>query len=115
MLQAAIVGLILLGIYKFIDRNRKPEDFDTRVDWWMAFAFVFGPMVLILILRATLALLQMPGELEIIGYLFYLIIPFVVLKNLLDFTAKRAAIYAVWVPIVEIGMEIVVLLVLGSA
>ncbi|MCX2833077.1 hypothetical protein [Microbulbifer thermotolerans] len=114
MLQAAIVGLILLGIYKFIDRNRVPEDFDPEVDWWMAFAFAFGPMILIMILSGALAILHLPTEMAIVGYLFYLIVPFCVLKYMLDFKAKRAAIYAVWVPIVAVSLEVVLLLILGA-
>ena len=114
MIQAAIAGLILLGLYKFIDRNRVPEDFDPEVDWWMALIFVWAPSMIIWLISMGLAIAGLPLYLLLFGYLLYFIIPFLMLKFMLEFKLKRAIIYSCLVPVVAIFIEILMLVVLQT-
>ena len=114
MLQAAISALILLGIYKFLDRNRTPEDFDPKVDWWMAFAFIFAPSILLLLLNMLLGILSLNPLLILVGYILYFIVPFAVLKGMLDFQTKRAVMFSIFVPIVAITTEVIYFIVLPT-
>jgi len=115
MIQSAIAGLILIGIYKFLDRNRIPEDFDPAVDWWMAFVFVFTPTILIFILAMGLGLAELPPEFVLVGYLFYFLVPFAMLKGMLDFKLKRAILFSIWVPIIAILTDVFFVALLGAS
>jgi uncharacterized membrane-anchored protein len=107
MLQAAIAGLILIGIYKFLDRNRIPEDFDPKVNWWMAGVFVFAPSMLIFLLVIALGIIGLPPEMSLLGYALYFLIPFIMLKHMLDFKVKRALIFSAFVPVIAVSTEVI--------
>ena len=113
MIQSAIAGLILIGIYRFLDRNRTPEDFDPKVDWWMAFVFVMAPSMLIFLLAMGLGVISMPSELALFGYLFYFLIPFGMMKGMLEFQTKRAVVFSLWVPAIAVVTEISAVLLIG--
>lgn len=107
MVQAAIAAFILLGVYKFV--ARKPEDeeeFYVKVDWWLAFAFVFVPSILIFFASIGIATLELPPILILAADTLYFIVPFVTMKSMLDFKAKEALKLAAIVPVVAIATEI---------
>ncbi len=101
MLQAAIAGLILLGIYKFIDTKSEYE-----IDWWMSFLFIFAPSIVIFLLNIGIGIAGINPMFALFGYVFYFIFPLLFLKLGLDFETKPAMKVAAWVPIVAILTEI---------
>lgn len=116
MLQAAIAGFILLGIYKFIARRPKEEDaFHVDIDWWMAFAFIFTPSVLIFFLSMFVAAIDANQIVVLIGYVLYFVIPFLVMKHMLDYPAREAAKLALVVPFVAVMTEIPFILLFSGA
>lgn len=115
MIQAAIAGLILLGLYKFIDRNRVPEDFDPKVDWWMAFVFVWAPSILIMFISIGISALSLSLNWVLLGYVLYFLVPFSILKFMLEFKPKRAVLYSIPVPIVATITEVIIVVMLGNS
>ncbi len=114
MLQAAIIALILMGIYKFIDRN-KPETNEPEIDWWVAFAFVFAPVFLIFLISIGVNTAELSPLIILAAYSLYFIIPFFYLKGMLDYPSKKSFKYAVWVPIVVIAVEVPIVILSGAA
>ncbi|MFL0798733.1 MAG: hypothetical protein K6L73_14720 [Cellvibrionaceae bacterium] len=113
-IQALLSGVILIGIYKYIDRNREAEDFDPVVDWKMAALFVFSPTVLIWLANIGIAIAQISWGFILIAYTLYFIIPFAMLKFMLEFKQERAVAYAAWVPVIAISTELLIYLPLQS-
>ncbi len=107
MIQAALAALILLGIYKLIAKKPENEDeFHVKVDWWLAFAFVLVPSLLIFFIGIGITAFGLPPVLLLIAYILYFIVPFVTMKSMLDFKAKEAIKLAAIVPIVAVVTEI---------
>lgn len=113
MITAGIAGLILIGVFKFLDRIRQREDFDPQVDWWMAFVFVYVPSLLIFLLRIGLGIAELPQSLALTGYLFYFFVPFVMLKFMLGFESKRAVLFSIFVPIIVLLLEVLIVSFVG--
>ena len=113
MIQVAIMALILVGIYKIIDRN-KPESNEPQIDWWMTFAFVLAPAFLIFLITIGILSAELSPSLVLVAYSLYFIVPFIYLKSMLDYTSKQSAKYAVWVPVVAVVVEVGFLLVIGG-
>jgi hypothetical protein len=113
MIQVAIMALILVGIYKVMDRN-KPESNEPQIDWWMAFAFVLAPGFLIFLITIGILSAELSPTLLLAAYSLYFVVPFFYLKFMLDYTSKQSAKYAVWVPIVAIVVEVLFALVIGG-
>lgn len=113
MIQGAIGGLILLLIYKFLDKN-KANELEPKVDWWMALLFIWIPGVLISISFAILALFELPTWPSLFGYLLYFLVPFLMLFRWLDYQLNRAVKYALWVPLIAIITEIPIVMLSGS-
>ncbi|WP_445363622.1 hypothetical protein ACJJIQ_02665 [Microbulbifer sp. ANSA003] len=105
MLQAAIIALILIGIYKLIDRN-KAQSSDPDIDWWVAFTFVFVPMILIFIISLVVIGNAFSEIIILSAYSLYFIIPFIYLKKILGYSAKKSLKYSVWVPVTVLAIEI---------
>lgn len=101
MLQAAIAGLILLGIYKFIDTRS-----DYEIDWWMAFLFVFVPGFLIMLISIGIVALGLSLSLVLLCYSLYFIFPFMFLKLSLNYESAPAAKLSGWVPVVAVLAEV---------
>jgi hypothetical protein len=107
MLQAAIAAVLLLGIYKLVAKKPTNDDeFYIKVDWWLAFAFVLVPAMLIFFIGMGLAALELPTELVLVAYVLYFVVPLVVMKMMLDFKTGEAIKLACFVPVVAIIAEI---------
>ena len=107
MFQAAIAAVLLLGIYKLVARKPTEEgEYYIRVEWWLAFAFVLAPAILIYFISIGLAALQVPPGIIFATYILYFVIPFITLKVMLEFETKEAMKLALFVPIVVIVSEI---------
>src|SRR5262245_51023049 len=100
MLQAAIAGLILVGVFRLMSDGSK------YMDWSLAAAFVFCPALLIMLISLCLRLLDLPPALVLVAYTLYFIVPFVALKVVAGFTTKSAIKFSLVVPIVVILTEI---------
>lgn len=107
VLEAALSGLILFGIYHFLDRKRVPKDYDPQVDWWIAGLFVFAPKMIIRLLAAGLAIFELPTKLVLLGYCLYVVIPFGMLRFMLYFDTPRALKFALLVPVVSFSFEVI--------
>ncbi len=107
MIHAIVCALILIGVFKFVDRNRVPGEFDPVLDWWMALVLVIAPSILIGFSNIGIAAAELPGYLILAFYPLYFLVPFLTLKLALGFTAKRASIYSIWVFVVAILIEFV--------
>ena len=106
MLHAALTGLILLAIFKLLDkRYLKVDKFHAVIDWYMSFAVVMAASVMIAFFNIAVISLELPRELMLISALFYLIIPFAIIKFMLDYKTKKAFSYAIWVPVIAIFVE----------
>jgi hypothetical protein len=101
VLQAALVGLILVGIYRFMKSGS-----EYTVDWYLAFAFTLIPYILILFLIAGLNILGLPEAIVLAGYVLYLVVPFLILKFGLEFTTSAALKFSSVVPVVVVAMEV---------
>ena len=107
MLHAALAGFILAWIYKFLDKKYiKRDEMHAEIDWWMAFAVVIASSVTIWVFSLFVVSFQLPESLLLVGYFFYLIIPFVIIKFMLEYDAKKALSYAIWVPFITILAEV---------
>jgi len=105
MLEVAIIAFILIGVYKLIDRN-KPENDDPKIDWWVALAFVFSPLLLIFFINIGVSALELSPFIVLVAYSLYFIIPYFYLKSMLDYSPRDSFRYAAWVPVVVIVVEI---------
>jgi hypothetical protein len=115
VLEAALSGLILLGIYHFLDRKRVPKDYDPQVDWWIAGLFVFAPKMIIWLLAAGLAIFELPTKLVLLGYCLYIVIPFGMLKFMLFFDTQRALKFALFVPVTGLLFEVIFFMLLHDS
>ncbi|WP_394175209.1 hypothetical protein [Thalassotalea litorea] len=107
MLHAALAGFILIFIYKFLDKKHlQSEELHVEVDWWLAFAVIFASSMAIAVFNIGITSMQLPEITAFAGYILYLVIPFAILKLMLDYGAKKAITYAIWVPFVAIVAEI---------
>ena len=109
MIQAAIASVLLICVYKFMKTNNEYE-----IDWWMAFVFVLVPVLLIFLISIGLGVLELPQEYALLGYLFYLIVPFSILKFGLDFNASTAMKFSIWVPVAAVIAEIPFVILMGA-
>lgn len=106
MLHAALTGLILLVIFKLLDkRYLKKDQFHAVIDWYMSFAVVMAASVIIALFNIAVISLALPSELTLISALFYLIIPFGIIKLMLGYKTQKALSYAIWVPLIAILVE----------
>ncbi|WHI46441.1 hypothetical protein ACJJIW_20745 [Microbulbifer sp. JMSA004] len=112
MLQAAITALILVGIYKLIDGNNA-ESSDSDIDWWIAFVFVFAPMILIFIISLVVVGNDFSGIIILSAYSLYFIIPFIYLKKVLGYSSKKSLKCSVWIPVTVLAIEIPYTLIFG--
>jgi hypothetical protein len=110
MIQAALGGLILIGIYKFMNSRLEYE-----ITWWMAFLFVLVPGLLLLLLNIGIGLLNLSPLFVLLGYVLYFIVPFLILRFGLEFERSPAIKFSAVVPIVAIATEIPFALLLGAA
>ena len=110
MLQAILGAVILVGIYRLMKSGSEYE-----VDWWIAFAFVLVPGLLIFLVSAGLAFFNLPATLALVGYLLYFLIPFFMLRYQLEFSLKSAIKFAAVVPVVAIATEVLFVLLLSQA
>jgi hypothetical protein len=109
MLQAALGAFILLGVYKLM--NSKSE---YEINGMMAFVFIFTPGLMIFLISLGLAYYELSENFILYGYLLYFIIPFLVLKQGLEFKARQAFNFSIAVPIVAILTEIPFVVLLAS-
>jgi len=79
MLQAAIAGLIVFLIIKFLEKGE-----DRGIDGWVSFVFVLIPALLTFLLSIAVGLLGLPQWLILIAALLYLIIPALMLRFQFD-------------------------------
>ncbi len=112
--HAALAGFILLGIYKLLDkRYLKKDDFHAVVDWYMSFAVVIASTVAIAIFNIAVSSFELPSMLMLLSYSFYIFVPFLILKLMLDYKPMKALAYSIWVPFIAIIAEIPFVLLLG--
>jgi drug/metabolite transporter (DMT)-like permease len=103
MLRIGLIGLVLVVVYKILDKYyTKKDKMHAEIDWWMAIGIVLASEVLALVFISGLESFDAPEELYIFGMAFYLLIPFLIIKFLLDYTFSKALIYSVFVPIFAI-------------
>lgn len=108
MIQAALGGLILLGIYKFMSSQSEIE-----IDWWMTAAFIFVPAIMILLLAALFGIFNISQAWLLLGYVLYFIIPFLILKIGFEFKTGSAIKFSSVVPVVAILTEVIFVLLLN--
>ena len=101
MIQAALGGLILLGIYKFM--NSKSE---YEIDWWIAAGFIFVPAIVVFLLTILFGLFEIDQTWFMAGIVLYFLFPYLFLKFSLDFQTGPAIKYSSIVPIVVILLDI---------
>jgi len=107
MLHAALAGFILSLIYKLLDKKYvKNDGFHAEIDWWMGFAVVIACTAAISVTYIAIKAFALPEFLAIVGFSFYILIPFYIFKLLLDYKGKKAIIYSIWVPFISILAEI---------
>jgi len=109
MIQAAIAGLILLGIYKLMN-----EPDGDLVEWGATFAFILAPGFLIFLIVIGLGFFGVNPNFALFGYFLYFLIPFFWLKHYVEFSNGSAFKFAIVVPIVAIATEFLVVAVLSS-
>ena len=102
MLQILLAGVILLGIYKFM--NEPDGEF---VSLGATCAFILVPAFLMIFLGLGLNALEQNPNWVLLGYLFYFLIPFAWLRHFLEFDIKSAFKFSIVVPIVAIVTEVI--------
>lgn len=108
MLQAVLGAFILLGIYKLMNSKSEYEIHGT-----MAFVFMLAPGFMIFLISIGLAYFELSPNFVLFGYLLYFVVPFLVLKQGLEFKTKQAFSFAIAVPVVAILTEIPFIFLLG--
>lgn len=106
MIQAAVAAFLLLGVYKLIEKKPVEGEFHIKVDWWLAFAFVLVPAILIFVVGIAVAAAAITPAFILPAYVLYFIVPFLVMKLWLDFKTSEALKLALCVPVVAIAIEI---------
>ena len=109
MIQAALAGLILIAIYKFIN-----EPDGDLVDWWTTFMFVLVPGFLLFLTSFLLIYLEINLVFLLFGYALYYFTPYLWLRHYVEFSKKSAFKFAIWVPVVAIVTEILICLLYTS-
>lgn len=112
MLQIAISAAFMVGIFKLFESKNKKYDL-VEVDWWVGAAVVAVPAFIVFFLSAALAeklgILLLPIALAI-----YFFVPFFYFKSMLEYPAKMAALYSVFVPVIVFTIEVVFMVIFGS-
>ncbi|NOU50346.1 hypothetical protein HG263_07290 [Pseudoalteromonas sp. JBTF-M23] len=107
MLHAALAGLILALIYKLLDKKyQKLDEFHAEIGWWQAFAIVIVSSVVLWLFNMFVLSYELTPGFALLGYVFYLLIPFLVIKLMLDYNATKALLYSIFVPIIVVICEI---------
>ena len=107
MLQGAIGGLILLGIFKLI----LPKD--NVIDWWVSFVFIFVPGLFGMLLVFVLGLTGLPLGISLVYYLAYFFLPLYWFREVEEFSWGRSAKFSAIVPVVGILSEVGAVMLLG--
>jgi hypothetical protein len=116
MFYVAAAGLILLGVYKLLDKHfGKQDKLHVAMDWYVSFAIFMTAYFAIIVLGIVIKSvgIEQSVSLALAGYVFYIIIPFLIIKLMLDYAVKKAVIYASVVPFVAILAEIPFVLIKG--
>ena len=114
MLHASLAGFILAWVYTFLDKKHsKQDEFHAEIDWWMGFAVVIVSSVAITVSSFGIVYFELPMQLTFISYLFYLLIPFIIFRLMLDYKSKKAFLYSLWVPFIAILAEIPFVIIQG--
>ncbi len=113
MLQIAISAAFMVGLFKLFESKNKKHDL-AEIDWWVGAAVVAVPAFIVFFLRTALA--EKLGVFLIpIALATYFLVPFFYFKNMLEYPAKMAALYSVFVPVVVVIVEIIFMVLLVSA
>lgn len=103
MIQAAIIAVMLLGLFKVIDRNRDP-----KIDEWEAIVIGAAPAMIAWVIALVIGMLGLPEYLNLFGFLAYLVAPYLILTKQFEYPSKRAIFYSAFVPVVAIVSEVII-------
>lgn len=117
MFYIALAGFILFGVYKLFDKHYgKKDTLHVDMDWYVSFAIFITCYFAVILLGIAIASMNIPPSLSLAlgGYILYLILPFLIIKLMLNYSAKKAIIYSSVVPLVAILAEIPFVLIRGA-
>jgi drug/metabolite transporter (DMT)-like permease len=107
---------ILLGVYNLLDKHfGKQDKLHVAMEWYISFAIFVTAYFAIIVLGIVIKSIgiEQSVPLALAGYVFYIIIPFLIVKLMLDYSVKKAIIYSSVVPFVAILAEIPFVLIKG--
>jgi hypothetical protein len=104
-------------VYKLFDKHYgKKDKLHVDMDWYVSFAIFITCYFAVILLGIAIASMNIPPSLSLAlgGYILYLILPFLIIKLMLNYSTKKAIIYSSVVPLVAILAEIPFVLIRGA-
>lgn len=94
MIEAALKALIYFGVLKIFQPKELPEE-QAPIDWWAGFAIMLAAVVLAALGMAGIRAAGLPEIVTLSAYLFFLVVPFIFFKFMIDYPLKEAVVYSV--------------------
>lgn len=87
MIQIALASFLVWLFFKIMEK-------DSPLEGFAAFTLVIAPALLMLLVSAGVGLLKLPEYVKHMFEVSYFVIPFFIIKGILQTTNKKAAAYA---------------------
>lgn len=91
MISAVIAAFLVFGIFKLIDRKNET---DLGLDQWTAFALIFVPALILFLVSFAVGIFALSEWIISLSLLFFVLVPFFLLKIAFEYSAKKAFGYA---------------------
>lgn len=110
MISAVLAAFLVFGIFKLTDRKNET---DLELDQWTSFALIFVPALILFLVSFVVGIFALQEWIISLSLLFFILVPFFLLKIGYEYSTKKAFGYACICFCVYIAVDIGIAVLFG--